>query len=59
LRLIAPETIMTDKKSILETIEDKVKDAAQAVEDFADKVAAPEEPVVLIPEEDAPPPKKP
>jgi hypothetical protein len=50
---------MPDKKSILETIEDKVKDAAQAVEDFADKVAAPEEPVVLIPDEDAPPPKKP
>jgi hypothetical protein len=50
---------MADKKSILETVEDKVKDAAQAVEDFADRVAAPEKPVVLIPDEDAPPPNKP
>jgi hypothetical protein len=55
LQLNARETIMTDKKSILETIEEKVKDAAQAVEDFADKVAAPEQPVVLIPDDDAPP----
>jgi hypothetical protein len=50
---------MSDKKTVLETIEDKVKDAALAVEDFADKVAAPQAPVELIPDEDAPPPKKP
>jgi hypothetical protein len=55
----AAEIIMTDNKTTLETIEDKIKSAAQAVEDFADKVAAPEEPVVLIPDTNAPPPTKP
>jgi len=33
--------------------EDKIKAAAKAVEDFADEVAAPEAPVVLVPEQDA------
>jgi hypothetical protein len=44
---------MDDKDSILKKVETGIKDAAKAVEDFADKVAAPEEPVVIIPEETA------
>lgn len=48
---------MDDKESALKKVEDKIKDAAKAVEDFADKVAAPQEPVVILPDEDAPPPK--
>ena len=43
---------MDDKKSILEKIEDTIKGAATAVEEFADKVSAPEEPIVVLPEED-------
>ncbi len=50
---------MDDKKAVLKNVEDKIKDAAKAVEDFADKVAAPQEPVVILPDEDAPPPKPP
>ncbi len=50
---------MDDKDSILKKVEDKIKDAAKAVEDFADKVAAPEEPVVIVPDGDAPPAKPP
>ena len=42
---------MDDKDSILKKVEDKVKDAAKAVEDFADEVAAPQEPVVIVPDE--------
>jgi hypothetical protein len=45
---------MDDKDSILKKVEDRIKGAAKAVEDFADEVAAPEEPVVIIPD-DAPP----
>ena len=48
---------MSDKDEIVKKIEEGIKGAAKAVEDFADKVAAPEEPVVIIPDEDAPPPK--
>jgi hypothetical protein len=44
-----------DKDSILKKVETSIRDAAKAVEDFADKVAAPEEPVVIIPEGTAPP----
>ena len=36
---------MDDKESILKKVETGIKDAARAVEDFADEVAAPEEPV--------------
>ena len=39
--------------SILKKVEDGIKGAAKVVEDFADKVAAPEEPVVIIPGDDA------
>lgn len=46
---------MDDKDSILKKVEDEIKGAAKAVEDFADKVAAPEEPLVIIPDDDAPP----
>ena len=42
-----------DKESIVKQAEDKIKAAAKAVEDFADEVAAPEAPVVLVPEQDA------
>ncbi len=45
---------MDDKESLLKKVEGKIKGAAKAVEDFADEVSAPEEPVVLIPNEDAP-----
>ena len=50
---------MGAKDEILKKIEDSIKGAAKAVEDFADKVAAPEEPVVIIPDDDTPPPKSP
>jgi hypothetical protein len=53
------ESSMGDKENILEKIEQDIKGAAKAVEDFADKVAAPQEPVVLVPAPDAPPPKPP
>jgi hypothetical protein len=52
-----PEEDMDDKDSILKKAEDKIKDAAKAVEDFADKVAAPEEPLVILPNDDTPPAK--
>ena len=50
---------MDDKDSILKKIETGIEDAARAVEDFADKVAAPEEPAVIVPAEDVPPPNLP
>jgi hypothetical protein len=50
---------MDDKGSILKKVEDSIKDAAKAVEDFADRVAAPKEPVVIVPGDDAPPAKPP
>jgi hypothetical protein len=46
---------MDDKDSILKKVETGIKDAAKAVEDFADEVAAPEKPVVIIPEGSVPP----
>jgi hypothetical protein len=54
-----PEGTMDDKDSILKKVEDSIKDAAKSVEDFADKVAAPQEPVVIVPDNDAPPAKSP
>jgi hypothetical protein len=45
---------MSDAESVLKKAEDKIKDAAKAVEDFADEIAAPEKPVVVIPDPDAP-----
>jgi hypothetical protein len=48
---------VADKKEILGEIEDEIKGAAKTIEDFADKVAAPQEPVVIIRDADAPPPK--
>ena len=50
---------MADKEETLKKIEDEIKGMAKAVEDFADKVAAPQEPVVIIPDPDVPPPKPP
>jgi hypothetical protein len=47
---------MDDKDSLLKKAEDEIKKAEKAVEDFADKVAAPEEPIVIVPTKDAPPP---
>ena len=44
---------MDDKGSVLKKVEDGIKGAAKAVEDFADEVAAPQAPVILIPDEDA------
>jgi hypothetical protein len=52
-----PEGDMEDKDGLLKKMEDTIKDAAKAVEDFADKVAAPEEPVVIVPDDDVPPAK--
>jgi hypothetical protein len=46
---------MVEKESIVEKVEDGVRDAAKTVEDFADKVAAPQEPVVIVPDEGMPP----
>lgn len=48
---------MEDKDGLLKKMEDTIKGAAKAVEDFADKVAAPEEPVVIVPDDAAPPAK--
>jgi hypothetical protein len=45
---------MSDAESVLKKAEDKIKDAAKAVADFADEVAAPETPLVVIPDPDAP-----
>lgn len=50
---------MDDKESILKKTEDDIKRAAQSVEDFADEVAAPQAPVVAIPDPDAPAPAPP
>jgi aromatic ring-opening dioxygenase LigB subunit len=44
---------MPDDNSIIKKVEDGIQEAAKAIEDFADKVAAPEEPVVIVPD-DAP-----
>jgi len=41
------------KESILKKVEDGIKGAAKSVEDFADEVAAPQAPVVLVPDDDA------
>jgi hypothetical protein len=46
---------MDDKDSVLKKIETGIENAAKAVEDFADEVAAPEEPVVIIPDGAVPP----
>ena len=50
---------MDEKEPVLKKVEDKIKEAAKAVEDFADEVAAPETPVVIIPDPDVPDPGKP
>jgi hypothetical protein len=50
---------MDDKEPVLKKVEDKIKDAVKAVESFADEVAAPQEPVVFIPEQEAPSPEHP
>ena len=50
---------MNDKKTLVETIEETVEKAAESVADFAHKVAAPEEPVVVLPPDADAPPKKP
>ena len=50
---------MTDKKTIVETIEDTVEKAADCAADFVDKVAAPEEPLVVLPPEEEEAPAKP
>ena len=47
---------MDDKKSLFKKLEDEIKGAAKAVENFADEVAAPQAPVVVIPNDDAPAP---
>ena len=51
------ERVMDDKEPVLKKVEDRIKDAAKAVENFADEVAAPQEPVVFIPQQDAPSPE--
>ena len=50
---------MGDKEPVLKKLEDRIKDAAKAVENFADEVAAPQEPVVFVPQQDAPSPEPP
>jgi hypothetical protein len=47
---------MDDKKSLFKKLEDEIKGAAKAVENFGDEVAAPQAPVVVIPNDDAPAP---
>jgi len=48
---------MNDKDPIIKRVEERIKDAARAVEDFADSVAASEEPLVIIPDGVSPVPK--
>ena len=50
---------MNDKKTLVETIEEAVEKAAESVADFADKVAAPEEPLVVLPPDEDKTPEKP
>lgn len=50
---------MPNDNSIIKKAKDGIKEAAKTVEDFADKVAAPQEPVVIILDDDAPAPKPP
>jgi len=50
---------LTDKKTIVETVEASVEKAAESVADFVDKVAAPEEPLVVLPPEEEKAPEKP
>jgi len=50
-----PEGDMDDKDSVLKKVETGIENAARAVEDFADEVAAPEEPVVIVPDSSVPP----
>jgi hypothetical protein len=50
---------LTDKKTLTETIEETVEKAAESVADFVDKVAAPEEPLVILPPEEEKAPEKP
>jgi hypothetical protein len=45
---------MPDDDSIIKKLEDGIKQTVRAVEDFADKVAAPQDPVVIVPDDDAP-----
>jgi hypothetical protein len=47
---------MDDKETSLKKVETGIEDAARAVEHFANKVAAPEEPSVGFRAEDVPPP---
>jgi hypothetical protein len=53
----SPESNMDedDKDAMRKKFETGMKDAAKAVADFADEVAAPEEPVVIIPDGAVPP----
>jgi hypothetical protein len=41
-------------KELLKKVEDKIKGAAKAVENFVEEAAAPEVPVVLVPDQDIP-----
>ena len=50
---------MGDKDEVLKKVGDEIKGVAKAIEDFADKVTADQEPVVIIPTDQAPPPKRP
>ena len=50
---------MGDKDEVLKKVGDEIKGVAKAIEDFADKVTADQEPVVIIPADQAPPPKRP
>lgn len=45
---------MSDKKSTIEAIEDKIKQAARDAEHFADEVTADEVPPVIVRDDDGP-----
>lgn len=44
---------MSAEESIIEKIEHEIADVAKKIGDFADKVAAPEEPLVILPNDEA------
>lgn len=59
LSVCSGELPMSDKDSIVKKIEKEIGDAAKKIEDFADKVAAPEEPLVILPNDEDEKPERP
>ncbi len=50
---------MSDKDSIVSKIEKEIGDVTKKIEEFADKVAASEKPLVILPNDESERPKSP